>query len=249
MLGHYRNCHLCIWETEEQQRGPFSPCGATQGSQDAGGLVAVFSSQIHFTGQWKTQQFSHPQDFSTAALCLNCTKAFISKAARSGELAWLEGEPGQLGLQPRLQVILQMVAGLCRLKNLQFKSRAGATRVYPTEDLTQGYLSDLNCVFRHYVDYLTREDKKNVFSLSNGKYDACLGILLLSISTLGVNILELKNKIFESKGSAMLACEQMGIGYPSVKFRLKTGRSSQQQRQLGQSRAVETGQSGPGTVF
>lgn len=34
------------------------------------------------------------------------------------------------------------------------------------KDLTQGYLNGLNGMFLHYVDYLTRGDKKSVFSLS-----------------------------------------------------------------------------------
>lgn len=154
-------------------------------------------------------------------------KPFISKATGSGELAGREGERGQLSPRPLLGAVSQTVAALCGLRKRRRESRAGATPVHPTEDLTQGYLNDLNCVFLHCVDYLTKGDKKSVFSLSKRKYKVSQGVLLLSISTLGgkhSGVIKKKKKLFESKGNAMLACEQMGIDYPCVIFRPKIKR-------------------------
>lgn len=149
----------------------------------------------------------HPQDFRTATLFFNCIEPFISKAAGSGELVWQEGEErGQLGPRPLLQVVSQMAAALCGLGKRRCKSRAGATPVHPMEELTQGYLDDLNSMFLHCVDYLTRGDKKGLFSLLKREYEVCQAILLLPISLLGVNSLEFKKKtkpkLFESKGNA-----------------------------------------------
>lgn len=167
------------------------------------------------------QQFFHPQDSSTPILFFNRIKPFTSKAADSGELACKEGERGQLSPQLPLHVVSQMVAALCGLRKLWRKSRAG-----PPRRMTQGYSNDLNCVFLYYVNYLTRGDKKSVFSLSKREYQVCQGILLLPVSTSGVNTLDSKKpkKLFESKGNAMLACKQMGIDYPCVKFRQKIAR-------------------------
>lgn len=170
------------------------------------------------------QQFFHPQDFRTATLFFNCIKPFISKAAGSGELAWQEGERGQLCPQPLLQVVSQTVAALCGLRKLRRRSRAGSVSVHPVEDLAQGYLNGLNSMFLHYVDYLTRGDKMSVFSLSKTDMKSAGGDYCYKYLGSGHSGVKKPRQLCEPMDNVMLVCEQMGIDYPCAKFRLRIGR-------------------------
>lgn len=98
-----------------------------------------------------------------------------------------------------------------------------ALPVHPMEDLAQGCPNDLNCVFLHYGSYLLRRHNNSVFKSTQEGKQSLPGNTVAASKHLGVKALELNKKacpqLFELKGIAMLACEQMCIEYPRVKFR------------------------------
>lgn len=98
-----------------------------------------------------------------------------------------------------------MAAALCGLRKLRHKSRAGAVPVNPTEDRTQGYLNDLNSVFLHNTDYLTKGDKKGLFSLAKTERIGSLpGDAVAASKHLGAKHSggRKKKALFKSKGNA-----------------------------------------------
>lgn len=130
-------------------------------------------------------------DFSTATLCFNCIKPFMGRAAGSGELAWQEGERGQLSPRPLPCAVSQTAAAL---RGLAGKIQSCGYTIHPMEDLAQGCPNDLNCVFLHCGIYLLRGHNKTVFKSTQVRKQSLPGNTVAAPKHLGVQALEQKNK-------------------------------------------------------
>lgn len=78
------------------------------------------------------------------------------------------------------------------------------------------------------IGTVLRGHNKSVFKSTQERKQSLPGSTVDASKHLGIKALELKKKtpqLFESKGNAMLVCEQMCIHYPCVRFRPKIGRN------------------------
>lgn len=115
----------------------------------------------------------------------------MGRAAGSAELAWQEGEQGQLSPRPLLCAVSQTAAAL---RGLAGKIQSCGYTIHPMEDLAQGCPNDLNCVFLHCGIYLLRGHNKTVFKSTQVRKQSLPGNTVAAPKHLGVQALEQKNK-------------------------------------------------------